>query len=169
MSLATELQPRPGRPRCLTPAVRKTIITAIREYGMYPGRACNLADISDTNLSHWRALADAGDNEYISFFTDIKKAEAEFQASRLATIARASETNWLPAITVLERRFKDEYSQKLTSEVHLEIKANINIYAESYVAQIAGPGIQLVDSLAEQLPGQVLELLPEPSPDTSLT
>lgn len=94
----------PGRPRRLTPTVKKRLIEGIG-LGMTNKLATQYAGISEACFYKWRDRANDGDKELIELFKSLKRAEAKHAGHALAVIKKAAnEGTWSAAAWLLERR-----------------------------------------------------------------
>lgn len=112
-----------GRPSKFSKPVRDRIIQAIGAGCTYD-LAADYAGISRKTLWDWlKKGQDPKNKEYVTFRTDIKRAEAEGAISNLGTIKQASVKDWKAAAWLLERRHhfhRDGVSmQEPQEEVHL--------------------------------------------------
>lgn len=101
-----------------TSAVRTTIIEAIRT-GNTLTHAAGLAGVSRAVVYQWLARgvdAPAG-SAYRQFSEDVEKANAEAASRLVAIVSEAAIDDWRAAMTLLERRFPDEYAKRERHEV----------------------------------------------------
>lgn len=103
----------PGRKTKYTPECVKAITDALA-LGMTRRDACVHGDISEDTFAVW--LANRAD-----FAEAVKKAEMVSKMSRLARITKAGkEGTWQADAWVLERKYPDEFGQKLTLRIDPE-------------------------------------------------
>lgn len=108
----------PGRPSKLTDPVRERIMNTIRCGGSFR-MAALAAGIGETTFQRWKSKGEAWDAppEYRRFFEELKQAEAEGNAARVAIVMKAARTDWKAAGWLLERRLPELFSIKYQMEV----------------------------------------------------
>jgi len=103
-----------GRKLKLTPAMIKKIAAHVR-IGNYAITACRACGIGETTYYRW---LENGEREnsgiYREFWEAIKTAEAEAELMHVSNISRAGiqEGNWIPSMTILERKYPDRWGRK---------------------------------------------------------
>ena len=108
--------------KILDPDVRKTILTYI-EQGNYIKTACIAAGVSDTAFHNWISRAESpgeGDEVYVAFLSDFKKARAENIAHNLKNIQDASDNDsrqWTASAWLLERMEPSEYGKRVELDI----------------------------------------------------
>ena len=107
---------RPGRPSKLTPQVVAMILAAIK-CGAPNKVACAAAGIHQDTLYGWLEKArERPASEYAEFTEQLTRARDEGRVSRLATIQKASKSDWKAAAWLLERDLPDEFSLRYKIE-----------------------------------------------------
>ena len=74
--------------------------------GMTQKDAAILADINELTFYRWK-------KKYVSFASALKKAEMECKHRNIAIIQKAAITTWQAAAWFLERKYYEEFGQKL--------------------------------------------------------
>lgn len=92
------------QPKYQDPEVMYTLLKHIEE-GLPVQDACRLAGISPTIFYEWRAAIPA-------IAEAIKAAESKLKATMLAHVRRAAPANWAAAMTLLERRFPEDFGRR---------------------------------------------------------
>ena len=93
-----------GRRSKFTKERKERIIQAISAGCSYE-MAADYAGITRPTLWAWLKKGEAGtDKNYLTFFSDVKRAEAEGAITNLGTIQEASAKDWKAAAWLLERR-----------------------------------------------------------------
>lgn len=101
-----------ARPTKYTPDVVKLITDAIR-LGMTYRLACQYAGITEETFGNWQ-------KRYLDFFDAVKKADADCVALRLARISAAGKAGtWQADAWTLERRYANEYGNKIRHDVNI--------------------------------------------------
>jgi len=104
---------RRGRPPKLTPETGARILSAIR-CGASKKTAAEAAGVAASTLSLWLRLAKekGAPPEHRDFARRLERAKQEGIVARLATVQKASQSDWRAATWLLERDCPDEYSLK---------------------------------------------------------
>lgn len=92
---------------------------AIKE-GMTRIRALKAHKVSPGEYRQIAAAAEAGDMEAKGFMSMLDEAEAALEASLVATVTTSKD--WHAAMAMLERRFPEEWGQKIQIEVEEQLK-----------------------------------------------
>ena len=102
-----------GRPgiSSFTPETREKILGALRA-GNYRVAACKFAGISDETFRRWVNAGKAGQPEYVDFVEQVKQAEAQAEASLVATIRKAAGDHWQAAAWLLERKYVTRWGRR---------------------------------------------------------
>lgn len=102
-----------GRPgiSSFTPETREKILGALRA-GNYRVAACKFAGISDETFRRWMNAGKAGQPEYVDFVEQVKQAEAQAEASLVATIRKAAGDHWQAAAWLLERKYVTRWGRR---------------------------------------------------------
>jgi hypothetical protein len=104
---------RGGRPSKMTPDVVARILSGVRCGASY-AEACAAAGISASTLAHWKRRAKAPDapRKLRRFMRKLEQARHEGHIARLATIQKASQTDWRAAAWLTERLSPERFSTK---------------------------------------------------------
>ena len=94
----------------LTPEVQAKILLHLR-VGSYVETAAACAGIHKDTLYDWMRRGAKGEQPFAAFAEAVHQAIAESESKDLATILKASQTNWTAAAWRLERRFPDRYGR----------------------------------------------------------
>lgn len=114
-----------GRHTKLTPEVQDKICQIIAA-GHYLITACNAVGINKSTYLRWMERAEYEANNggglYCDFSLAIKKAEAEAEQKLLAVVSdkAINAGEWLPAMTILERRHPERWGRKDRSTLVVE-------------------------------------------------
>ena len=100
-----------GRPSVFTPETREKILSALRA-GNYRVAACKFAGISDETLRDWINRGKRGEPAYLEFLEQVKQAEAQAEASLVATIRKAAGDHWQAAAWLLERKYVTRWGRR---------------------------------------------------------
>ena len=103
----------------LTPEQMERVSEALRQ-GSPRLRALKLAGISKGEYRKILRMASDGVEPYLSFISAVDQAEAEAQQSHVQSIA--SSGDWRAHAFILERRFPEEWGQKIQFEVKRELE-----------------------------------------------
>lgn len=99
-----------GRRTKRTPEVLETITNVIKVGGTQVD-ACRSAGISEQTFARWK-------RDHVDFVNAIQKAETECRIRKIARIDKAGrEGTWQADAWFLERKYPDEFGQKLTLRV----------------------------------------------------
>ena len=101
---------RPGV-SSFTPETREKVLGALRA-GNYRVAACKFAGISDDTFGRWMRAGKAGEAEFAEFAEQVKQAEAQAEASLVATIRKAAGDHWQAAAWLLERKFVTRWGRR---------------------------------------------------------
>ena len=103
--------------------------------GNYILVACEAAGISTPTFYEWTTRAGEGKEPYLTFLAELKKAEAEAEAKRLAKIGVAGDKSWQANAWILERTKPQKYGQiqriHQTVELSAETKQYLSAHAET--------------------------------------
>jgi len=94
-----------------TPETREKILNALRA-GNYRVAACKFAGISDETFRRWFNAGKRGEPEYVDFVEQVKQAEAQAEASLVATIRKAAGDHWQAAAWLLERKYVTRWGRR---------------------------------------------------------
>ena len=94
-----------------TPETREKILNALRA-GNYRVAACKFAGISEETFRRWMNAGKAGDPGYVDFVEQVKQAEAQAEASLVATIRKAAGDHWQAAAWLLERKYVTRWGRR---------------------------------------------------------
>lgn len=101
---------RPGPRGKYTPEAVQAICDALR-LGLTRADACVHGGISDETFARWL-------RQHVEFMENVKKAELQAKMSRVARITQAGKNGtWQADAWVLERKYPDEFGQKLVIRV----------------------------------------------------
>lgn len=102
-----------GRPSKFTPERIETLLRHIAE-GNYIDTACRLADVDYTTIRHWVMLGERdGKGQYWEFAKQLKLAEAQAEADRVASIIKAGKfDDWKANAWYLERKYPERWGKK---------------------------------------------------------
>ncbi|MBU1028523.1 MAG: hypothetical protein KKF48_05755 [Nanoarchaeota archaeon] len=136
----------------LTSGIISDVDEAIRS-GVTRMRALKKAGVSATAYKQIQEMAVQGIEPYAAFVRGLDEAEAGAEATFVATIAESKD--WRAAAFLLERRFPEEWGQKIQVEVEEQLKEIFRlaeaILPESYYTKLletvagtatGGPGSQ---------------------------
>jgi len=121
-----------GRPTKLTLALQDKICQIIAD-GHYLITACNAVGIHPETFRRWLEWAESEANNgggiYYEFSLSIKRAEAQAEQALLAVVKDKAiiGKEWLPAMTILERRHPERWGRKDRSIVSIEDHKTITI------------------------------------------
>lgn len=107
-------------PKCTPDLIQK--IAAVLANKNTQRTACQVAGISEASFCDWYNLGEAGERKhggiYIQFFEKVNEAKAISKMSLVQDITKAAEAgDWRAAAWILERTFRDEYTEKRTTEL----------------------------------------------------
>lgn len=102
-----------GRPgiSSFTPETREKILGALRA-GNYRVAACKFAGISVDTFGRWIKAGNAGEERFAEFAEQVKQAEAQAEASLVATIRKAAGDHWQAAAWLLERKYVTRWGRR---------------------------------------------------------
>lgn len=131
-----------GRPgiSSFTPETREKILNALRA-GNYRVAACKFAGISDETFRRWMNAGKAGEAEYVDFVEQVKQAEAQAEASLVATIRKAAGDHWQAAAWLLERKYVSRWGRRDLSWERMrreERQAQARALADIPIAELEG-------------------------------
>ena len=131
-----------GRPgiSSFTPETREKILNALRA-GNYRVAACKFAGISDETFRRWMNAGKAGEPEYVDFVEQVKQAEAQAEASLVATIRKAAGDHWQAAAWLLERKYVTRWGRRDLSWERMrreERQAQARALADIPIAELEG-------------------------------
>jgi len=110
------------RTKLLNKDIYNTIIKYISN-GNYIKTACLAAGVSHASYCNWQQRAESpggnGDDIYVEFFEDLKKAEAKSEADTVSRVHDAGEDkrNWPADMTRLERKNPERWGRRIELEV----------------------------------------------------
>lgn len=109
--------------KLLTPAVHAAIVESIRG-GNYIDMSAAAAGICRKTFYNWMHLGEADDatEPYLSFASDVRKAEAESEADAVKVLHAAKYEDWKASEVFLKRRFPKRWGDKVESNVDATIK-----------------------------------------------
>ena len=112
---------RIGRPSKFTPERRARVLEAITGGATRTAAALH-AGIDERTLYRWM-------DRYVSFASDLTRAEADAELRCTALIQRAAEIDWRAAAWWLERRRPDEYGRRERVDSRVDISnSGVHIY-----------------------------------------
>ena len=172
------------RSTTLTPEIYQKIVASVRR-GNYFSIACRTAGVPEATGRKWLSIArrtdiraditDKTKEHYLSFLSDIEKAEAEFESEQLEAIHKAAQSktrliiktladgsgetteveetgNWQIRAWILERRSRERWGRNQMRWMEaLQVLVEEDILPPS-VLEIAGRGIK---ALREELKGAI--------------
>ena len=107
-----------GAPTKCTPELTERYCQAIRR-GAYQRTACEYAGITPRAVQYWAERAEAGEEPYASFVSQVKEAEAAAVLTRLARIEKAGMDGvWQADAWYLERRYPEEWGRRVQETKH---------------------------------------------------
>ena len=74
--------------------------------------ACRKARISYRAVRNWVIAGESGDEKYVHFFQELKKAEADNEIELVKDVRIAAKTQWQAAAWLLERRYPKRYGRR---------------------------------------------------------
>lgn len=144
-----------GRKSKLTPELIKRICEYIAG-GNYLITACQSCGIHRTTFHNWLQQGDndienGTDSIYASFLKEVIKAEAEAEQKMVAVVREAAiqKKEWLPAITFLERRYRERWGRPAPVPVNITVE-NSKRFNITRV-EIVGPQQQFIENQAKEL------------------
>lgn len=94
-----------------TDETREKILNALRA-GNYRVAACKFAGISNDTFGRWMRAGNAGEQPFAEFADQVKQAEAQAEASLVATIRKAAGDHWQAAAWLLERKYVTRWGRR---------------------------------------------------------
>jgi len=98
----------------MTKEAIETILRCIAA-GLHPDRAAAAAGVTPSTMR-------AHKHRHPGFATELKKAQAEAEASFLARIVAHSDERWQAAAWILERRWPERWRQRSESDHRVKVK-----------------------------------------------
>lgn len=106
-----------GRPSKLTPDVKRRLMEAIR-LGNYLYAACAFAGISIQTFHNWMDKGEkAKSGEYLEFFDEVTRAQAEAETRMVTLWQRQIPEDWKAARDFLARRFPERWAPREKKEI----------------------------------------------------
>lgn len=130
-----------ARPTKLTPEFQDKICKLIAATGCTVEGAAAAVDIDPRTIYDWRSrgLIECS-GIYYQFSQALMRARAKSEATLVACIASAAKTDWRAAAWILERRFPDQYGNRLTLVKRLEQMTEDEL--DAYLAErLQGAGL----------------------------
>jgi transposase-like protein len=110
-----------ARPTKLTPEIQEKICRLIASTGCTVEGAAAAVDLDARTIYDWRSrglVEQSG--RFHQFSQALMRARAKSEATLVASIATAAKGDWRAAAWLLERRFPDQYGNRLTLIKRLE-------------------------------------------------
>lgn len=131
-----------GRPgiSSFTPETQEKILNALRA-GNYRVAACKFAGISVDTFGRWMKAGNAGEERFAEFAEQVKQAEAQAEASLVATIRKAAGDHWQAAAWLLERKYVTRWGRRDLSWERMrreERQAQARALADIPIAELEG-------------------------------
>lgn len=123
-----------------TDETREKILNALRA-GNYRVAACKFAGISDETFRVWINAGKRGEPGYLEFLEQVKQAEAQAEASLVATIRKAAGDHWQAAAWLLERKYVTRWGRRDLSWERMrreERQAQARALADIPLAELEG-------------------------------
>lgn len=123
-----------------TDETREKILNALRA-GNYRVAACKFAGISEETFRRWMNAGKAGEPGYVDFVAQVKQAEAQAEASLVATIRKAAGDHWQAAAWLLERKYTTRWGRRDLSWERMrreERQAQARALADIPIAELEG-------------------------------
>lgn len=123
-----------------TDETREKILNALRA-GNYRVAACKFAGISDETFRVWINAGKRGEPGYLEFLEQVKQAEAQAEASLVATIRKAAGDHWQAAAWLLERKYTTRWGRRDLSWERMrreERQAQARALADIPLAELEG-------------------------------
>ena len=123
-----------------TDETREKILNALRA-GNYRVAACKFAGISEETFRRWMNAGKAGEPGYVDFVAQVKQAEAQAEASLVATIRKAAGDHWQAAAWLLERKYVTRWGRRDLSWERMrreERQAQARALADIPIAELEG-------------------------------
>ena len=116
-----------ARPTKLTPELQGKICEILSK-GNSITTACQSVGISDTTFRRWKEQGDKEpDSVHGEFVEAMQKAESDAKQALLAHVQDAAPQHWQAAMTILERRWPNEFGRRDRMEVHAKIGPAIEV------------------------------------------
>ncbi len=123
-------------PSKLTPETSKKILDMLR-LGNYIETACKAAGIQRDTFYKWLERGrrkGPKDKPYVEFLAQVDEAMAMSEVRDLATIQRASATQWQAAAWRLERRYPDRWGRREQIRVDASVDGLAGFLASAFTA-----------------------------------
>ena len=100
------------KPTKLTPQVHKAILDGVGK-GMPIARMCSLLRITRSSYYEWLRRGRDGEEPYAALVEDLEHVEAELEKRLIGVVMEAAieGKNWIPAMTILERKWPENYGR----------------------------------------------------------
>ena len=116
-----------ARPTKLTPELQETICEIIGK-GNSITTACHAVGIADTTFYEWKQKGEhEPDSLHGEFLCALNKAEADAKQELLQYVKDAAPHSWQASMTILERRWPQEFGRRDRIEVHAKIGPAVEI------------------------------------------
>lgn len=119
-----------GRPTLCTPELIKLVAKGIGD-GLSNVDACAMADITQTTFYEWLQRSGAGESPFTEFSEAIKKAQVKAKQEHLKNIKRAGKVTWQASAWTLERKYPEEFGQKVQHQGDAEKPLVIRVIRDS--------------------------------------
>lgn len=104
-----------ARPTKLTPELQEKICKLIAATGCTVEGAAAAVDVAASTVYEWRSRGlIERKGRFAEFAEALMRARAKSEAALVASIATAGKTDWRAAAWILERRFPDQYGNRVT-------------------------------------------------------
>lgn len=123
-----------ARPSKLTPDIGERISKLIAA-GVPIGTACQVEGITRKTLSNWRKRAEAGEQDFAAFWSQVEKALAKAEAAITMHVVKAAQHDWRAGAWWLERRSPKTYGNKQTVRVEKPLPELSEEELEAAIAQ----------------------------------
>ena len=119
--------PRNGQPPVIAdPAVRERILECVRA-GNFPSTAARIAGVGYTTYRYWLGYGQAGVNRlYYDFWQEVRKAEAEAEANRLAEVTAQIPKDWRAGMEILGRRWPERWAKRDVNYTKIKMEGEVN-------------------------------------------
>ncbi len=114
----TYTPPRTGNHSRITePDTVQAFLDAVQA-GNYIDTACHLADLSKVTVYDWIKRGEAGEDNYVAFANNVKRAQARAEAEAVVRVRKAADDPrfWAAEMTFLERRHPEKWGRRQDSE-----------------------------------------------------
>ena len=116
-----------ARPTKLTPELQETICDIISK-GNSITTACQSVGIAETTFRVWKEKGDKEpDSVHGEFLQAMHKAESDAKQELLQYVKDAAPHSWQASMTILERRWPNEFGRRDRMEVHAKIGPAIEV------------------------------------------